>query len=415
MMASRTRTTARVALHVLAGAIYAVLLTFTARRVLFALAILRRPSGRHSVGYTAVADSLPNVLILVACRDEAEAIDRLCRDIAALDYPVEKRRLVLVNDGSRDATAQVMEQACQGRSGWSVVSLDSSVGKAAAMNVALRGEPFGEIVYVLDADHRPDPSALKRVVGYFDDPLVAGVNGRMVACNATASAVAYYATVEGLIHQLVTMRAKDRLGLAPALLGSNCAYRRRALQECGLFRPGALSEDYDLTLAFYRQGYRVRFAEDVVSYHEVPEHARGYLKQHVRWGRGIYAVARNHAWGVATQRGLSAAVRLELLILLAGYLDRAALIGSMVLTGLSALNPRLINFPAAVLAIVLLTPAAQIATLFAEQRADRGMWLRLPLVPLMFGLDVLAAINGLFSAFLGRPLQWTKTERMSRQ
>ena len=93
------------------------------------------------------------------------------------------------------------------------------------------------------------------------------------------------------------MRAKDRLELAPALLGSNCAYRRQPLMACGGFRDGALSEDSDLTVTFYREGYRVRFMEDAVSYQQVPQSLDGYIKQHIRWGRGLNDVARVHSFG----------------------------------------------------------------------------------------------------------------------
>lgn len=400
----------RMGLRSLMLGICLTLVAFNVRRLLFAAAILRRgkppetPSDRRQ----------PDVLVLVACRDEASLVPTLSRHLAELDYPVERRRVVLIDDGSGDTTGELMREAAARQTNWDVHSLEVSVGKAAALNSALARHAYGELVYVLDADHRPDPAALRRVVVYFDDASVGGVNGRMVARNATATPIAYYSTVETLVHQLVTMRAKDRLDLAPALLGSNCAYRRAALEACGGFRPGALSEDYDLSLSMYRQGYRVRFAEDVTSYHQVPEGADGYLKQHVRWGRGIYDVARHHALAVATDSNLRLGLRLELLMLLAGYLDRAALLGAGVLTVLSFLSPRHIRFPWQIVVFALLTPLVQIAALFVEQRAGIGMWLRLPLVPLLFGLDVFAAVQGLLGAVLARPRQWTRTERASQ-
>ncbi|MBI4786592.1 MAG: hypothetical protein HY782_06055 [Chloroflexi bacterium] len=60
-------------------------------------------------------------------------------------------------------------------------------------------------------DHQPRPDAVKRAVPYFDDPRVAGVTGRPLPVNALSSPSAYHSTVESLVHQMITMRAKDRL------------------------------------------------------------------------------------------------------------------------------------------------------------------------------------------------------------
>src|SRR5207244_1600336 len=77
---------------------------------------------------------------------------------------------------------------------------------------------------------------------------VAGVSGQMRVNNGLESPAAAYSMIESAVNQFVTMRAKDRLNLAPALLGSNCAYRLAALREVSGFRGGALLEDSDLTL-----------------------------------------------------------------------------------------------------------------------------------------------------------------------
>jgi len=255
---------------------------------------------------------------------------------------------------------------------------------------------------------------LRRAVRYFDDAQVAGVSGRLLPSNPQASPSAYYSTVEGYIHQMVTMRAKDRLGLAPALLGSNCGYRRTILAECGGFREGALLEDSDLTLTFYRAGYRVRFMQDAIAYHQVPETIDSYLKQHTRWGRGYNDVTRNHAVALIRSGHLPLPLRAELLLFAVGYLDRVALVGAAMLTLLSYWNRHLFYFPGGILYFALITPLAQIVALFAEQRASRAMWLRLPLVPLFFALDIIAALWAMADSLLSRTRVWTKTARSNR-
>lgn len=392
--------------------IITILLAFTFRRILFALAILfvkRSPAsgGNNVQNRTGEID----FLILVPCRDEEEMIPGICYALERMDYPKEHYQVVLVDDASQDHTGGGMRQCAAGKTGWHVVSLEQNAGKASALNQAIAKIPFGEVLYVFDADHRPNPDILRKASRYFQDPEVAGVSGRTIPVNPLASSSSYYSTVENYIHQLVTMRAKDRLRLAPALLGSNCGYRRQALEKCGGFRRGALLEDSDLTLSFYQAGYTVRFIEEAAAYQQVPETVSGYLKQHARWARGFQDVTRDHSYRLLLDHRLSAPLRLELFLFSTGYLDRFAFAGAAALTGLSLLSRRLFGFPRWLLALSFFTPLAQIIALFWEQKVPPDMWLRLPLIPAFFLLDMLAAGKGMLDSLLNRTPVWTKTLR----
>ena len=391
---------------------------------------------------------MPSVLIVVPCRDEAGTLPGLIDGLARLEYPPARMRVALVDDGSRDETGALIEQAAASRAGWRAIHLDSSRGKAQALNEALARIDFGDVIVVYDADHRPERDSLKRLAAALDDPVVAGASGRTIPLNPLASLPAYYASVESLVHQAITMRAKDRLDLAPALLGSNCAYRRSALVEVGGFRPGALLEDTDLTLAFARLGYRLRFVLDAIARHQIPESVAGYVSQHVRWGRGFNDVTRDHAVRALTDRSLPLRLRVELALFSLGYLDRLALLAAIAMKVMDwtkarpgeppplrydpRADPRRFasrasgatpahsrrgqvaggRLPGSVLAISLFMPLAQIAAAFIGERVSRGMWLRFPAIPLLFGLDVLVALRAAMDSVLNRPRVWMKTKRV---
>jgi 1,2-diacylglycerol 3-beta-glucosyltransferase len=386
-----------------------ILFIFNLRRVVLTLAIFFAPRRRAA---SVTNQELPTVLILVPCRNEDPVLGGLGRALAQLDYPCEKMQVVLVDDGSRDNTLPIMQQIAGQYQNVHVLSMPESVGKARALNAALAECPFGEMIYIFDADHRPQPNAVRVTMEYFCDPSVAGVTGRTIPSNALASPSAYYTTVESFVNQMITMRAKDRLDLAPAMLGSNCAYRRSALEKCGGFPPGAFLEDSELTMRLCRAGYRLRFAEDAIAYQQVPQTASGYLRQHARWGRGFNDIARNHALALVRQKNVSPLLRAELLLFALGYFDRLALLGAGMLSGLSVLFPRVVRFPRPVLYLALATPFAQILALFAEQRVNASMWRRLPFVPLFFALDIFAALRATFDSVLNRARVWTTTERV---
>jgi len=180
----------------------------------------------------------------------------------------------------------------------------------------------------------------------------------------------------------------------------------------GGFRNGAFSEDSDLTVTFYRAGYRIRFAQDAISSQQVPQSVDGYLKQHIRWGRGLNDVAKVHAWKILTDQKLTLPLRVELLLFSAGYLDRLALLSALLIMVFSYLLGSALVLPLlGVILFSLATPLGQIVALFLKERMGMAMWIRLPLIPVFFALDIFAAIRSMLETLLNQPRSWSKTQR----
>jgi cellulose synthase/poly-beta-1,6-N-acetylglucosamine synthase-like glycosyltransferase len=374
----------------------AILLFFTLRRWLFILFALKTPAPTPS----SLNPTWPAVLLLVPLRNEAESLPDLLAALDRLAYPQQKLTVVFVNDGSTDHSEAILQEWTASRSHWRLLSLAQNRGKAGALNAALAHFPQGGIVAIYDADERPEPAALRYLVEAFQDERVGGVSGRRAVSNSLASPAASYTTFEGLVHQLVTMRAKDRLSLAPAILGANCAYRRQALAEAGNFKPGALLEDSDLTLKLTRKGWKIRFEPRAVSFHRVPETISGYWKQHTRWARGFNDVAKAQAGGLLLDRRLSPLLRLELLTFALGYLDRLALLAG---GALALLKNRLVVWA---IAASLLTPALQVMAALKIAQAPPALWRQLVWLPFFFGLDIAMAANGFLTTLANLPQRW---------
>jgi cellulose synthase/poly-beta-1,6-N-acetylglucosamine synthase-like glycosyltransferase len=387
----------------------AILIIFAIRRVIFTLTLLRPQPP------LPVLTAEPAILLLIPTRNEQATLPGLFECLEQLDYPTSKLRVVLINDGSTDDSGTLMARAAARHANWHVFHLPQNVGKPEALRRVVKEHDFGEIIYVFDADHRPRPDCLRRAVQAFDDPRVAGVSGRTVPSNTYASPVAFYATLESLVHQLITIRGKDVLRLGPALLGSNNGYRRSALMEVGGFRPGVFLEDSDLTLALYRAGYTARYVPQAISALQVPFTITGFVKQHIRWGRGFNDVARTHLPALLRDERLPALMRLELAIFSVGYLDRLALLGMVGLIGVNMVlgqgGGQAQGLPLLGIVLNLGLPLVQIIAVLMYDRAPLGMWLRLPLVPLFFVLDAGIAVWSMWLTLLNRPRVWTQTER----
>ncbi len=386
---------------ILSFAALSILLLFTLRRLLFTSTLLASSPSSPS------SPSFP-VLLLIPARNESQTLPHLFDSLDTLDYPKQLLQVILINDGSTDNTLAVMTQAASSRNNWHVLNLEKNVGKAQALNLALQDYDFGEIVYIFDADHRPQKDCLRLAVSAFNDPKVAGVSGRTIPSNALTSPSAYYSTIESLVHLLITMRGKDILRLGPALLGSNNGYRRSALQQVNNFRAGAFLEDSDLTLTLHRAGYITRFIPSAVSFHQVPFTLRGFIRQHLRWGRGFNDVAHVHLFDLLRDSRLSLLMRLELALFSLGYLDRLALLLALALIVFPTdLRPLLIGGVTVSLAL----PFIQIIAALVYDRASLAMWIRLPLVIPFFFLDIAIAVSAMAITLLNRPRLWHPTER----
>jgi len=94
---------------------------------------------------------LPTVTVLMPAYNYANYIQRAIESVLAQDYPAQLLTLVVVDDGSTDATAAVVQGLVERNPGRLVLIRQPNSGPSAAINRAL-SEASGELVAVLDAD-----------------------------------------------------------------------------------------------------------------------------------------------------------------------------------------------------------------------------------------------------------------------
>ncbi len=394
--------------HLISFFVALPLVIFALRRLVFTAIAMMTPVPPA----TALrAEPRPRVLVLIPCRNDGAVLPELIEALLTNGYPHEALRILILDDGSTDESPAIIARLARPPVGF--IRLWPNGGKAAALNAGLAAEPWGDIVVVYDADHRPEPGGLAALVTAFADPTVGAVSGRTEARNALASPVAYYGAIERRLHQRLTMVAKDRLNLAPAILGSHCAYRRTALEAVGGFTPGAFLEDSDLTVRLAAAGWRTRYLETVPAWDEVPTTVAAYWRQHLRWGRGFQDVAVAQSRRLWTAP-LPWALRLELFLFSLGYLDRPALLLGMGLVLSDRLFGTRFDFPLWLLLAVLLLPFLQIVAVLRRTQAGYAWWIRLPLIALLFPVDVLVAVHSTLATLFRRPRRWTATPRHTR-
>lgn len=202
-------------------------------------------------------DAWPSITIAVAMYNEEEQAQGLVESLLALDYPPERRQILIVSDGSTDRTDEIV--AGYADRGVELLRLEERSGKTAAENAAA-ARIRGEIVVNTDASIRIRPDALKSLIAAFSDPEVGLASGR----DMSVSRMDDEANVGESGYVGYEMWIRDLETAVYGIVGaSGCFYAiRTPLHRIPV--PGALSRDFAAALKCEEHGKRAVSVRDAV-------------------------------------------------------------------------------------------------------------------------------------------------------
>ncbi len=374
---------------------------------------LRRSSKKGEEDFSMDMERLSMVSILVPVKDEEKVVDRLLKALLGLDYPPEKREILIVEGSSTDKTVRICKEYAR-RYPSQVRFLHRSVsnGKPSALNYALK-HARGEIVAVFDADNFPEPDALKKAVAYFNDPSVAAVQGRLYSINADENMLTKFVSYEEAAWCEAYLRGKDVLGLFVHLKGSCQFIRRDVLTKLNGFDEGTLSEDMELSARLADEGYKIRYASDVCSWQETPSRVKQLFKQRTRWLRGTMQVAFKYGRLITKPDRKRLDAELTLLgpfILIASPVSYfLAFYVSFTAFNLDVLLQFLMQLSAIGTSVLLSVCGLALAYLSKPRRLTNLLWL--PFIYFYWSLQAFIALYAALLILLRRPQKWIKTQK----
>ena len=101
------------------------------------------------------SETLPNVSVVVAARNEEGHIPYLINDLISQEYPLDKLEVIIVNDRSTDDTKAILDDASDNYAFIKVITVDQvSEDMTPKKNALTRGieAAVGEIIILTDAD-----------------------------------------------------------------------------------------------------------------------------------------------------------------------------------------------------------------------------------------------------------------------
>jgi cellulose synthase/poly-beta-1,6-N-acetylglucosamine synthase-like glycosyltransferase/peptidoglycan/xylan/chitin deacetylase (PgdA/CDA1 family) len=231
----------------------------------------------------------PPVSVLIAAFNEEKVIRKTVQSILSNGY--EELEAIVVDDGSRDRTLTVLEEAFGNEPRVRILT-QANAGKSAALNRAI-AEARNEILVALDADTVFRRGAIEKLVRHFADPRVAAVSGNARVGNRKGW-ITRFQSLEYTYGFNLDRRALDVLNAITVVPGAAGAWRKSPILEAGGFASDTLAEDTDLTLAIRRLGYRILYEEEAVAYTEAPETTGALAQQRFRWAFGTLQSVWKH-------------------------------------------------------------------------------------------------------------------------
>ncbi len=350
---------------------------------------------------------LPPVSVLIAAYNEAKVITATLQSVLATEYAGDIE-VVVVDDGSKDATAAEVERVAAADSRVRLVRQPNQ-GKAHALQNALAHARHQALV-MLDADTQFEPRTIGELVRTLWQPGVAAVSGHVKVGNQRRW-LGRFQSLEYTCGFNLDRRAYDELDCITVVPGAACAMRRDALEQAGGFSADTLAEDTDLTLALKRAGWSVRYNPLAVAWTEAPETVAALAKQRVRWSFGTLQCLWKHGdmmlnpqFGWLGLFSLPSIALFQMFLVAVIPLVDALLVASLVWG---------FGLAIAYYAVIFLVVDLMLA-LLASRMEGEPLWRAAYIVPMRLlyrPLLAYAVWHSLFRALRGRWSGWSKLER----
>ncbi len=232
----------------------------------------------------------PKVSIIVPAYNEEEGIEETLNSLVKLDYPRALLEIIIVNDGSVDATEKKVKEVIAQFPDTTIKLLgQENKGKGAALNKGL-AIAHGEYVICMDADSIvPDTQtqALYKMLPYFSSSNIAAV----LPCMKVGQTKNLLQKMQHYEY-LVNMFYKELMGRLDCIKvtpGPFAMYRKDVLVKIGGFDEvfnRHLTEDLEIALRLQKHNYKIVQTMDTTVLTTPPDNLKDFYRQRKRWYTG---------------------------------------------------------------------------------------------------------------------------------
>lgn len=268
------------------------------------------PLRREAIAVDMEDDRLPTVDVMVPSYNESSALLRTTLLAATqMEYPEEKLKVYLLDDGGTDAKCQQqgqpgedararreqLQQLCQDVGCVYLARQNNHSAKAGNVNEGMK-HSSGELIVIFDADHIPAVDFLEKTVGsIMEDERVAIVQTPHFMLNRDPIeknlGVSDDMPGEGEMFYTLNLRGMDNWN-SGFFCGSGALIRRSALNEVGGILTDTIVEDADTSMELLRKGYKTRYLHRPLLAGLSAESLPSFIVQRTRWATGMIQLLR---------------------------------------------------------------------------------------------------------------------------
>src|SRR3989338_11669207 len=232
--------------------------------------------------------SYPFFTVVIPVHNEQNTIIRGVKSVLKNDYPNNKLRIVVVDDGSTDNSKSIVKNFIKERKLKNVILISKkSLGKAKALNTGIKKYAKGKLIMCLDGDSFINPDALKNASEYFKDKNVMALasNVRIIPTGTLLNLIQRFEYL--VCYQM--KKAHSLFNIEYIIGGIGSTFRRDFIAKIGYYDGDTITEDIDLTMKILQFGNKengVIYGSDVIANTESVLNIKDLMKQRFRWKWG---------------------------------------------------------------------------------------------------------------------------------
>ena len=220
------------------------------------------------------------VSIISSMYNEEKNIEKWITSLLEQDYPLD---IYIVDDNSTDKTPEICKKyAKQGLI--TFIQNKENKGKVPNINFLLKNHVKTELFCVLDGDCFYEKGAVEDMAKHFNDKKV----GSVIPTTKISGARNLLERVQAVEYYLSSfLRPISSLFGGVYTTNGLTMFRTKAVREAGYFDESTLTEDMDMCMRLYANGYKIK-GDSKPHACTYPERTiKDYLKQRKRWQTGF--------------------------------------------------------------------------------------------------------------------------------
>jgi len=251
--------------------------------MLFLLVLIYFPNRKNIFDFPQA--KIEPISIIVPCYNAEKLIGRTLDSLMNLNYPKSMVEITVVDDKSKDKSVGVVRSYVKKYSNIRlIISERNSGGAAEPTNIGIKNAKY-DIVAVTDDDSTPDKNSLLKMVGFLqNDRKVAAVTCAVMAKNPAT----FIQKLQAIEYTLISWSRKllDLVDSVYVTPGPFALYRKKYLEEVGLFDTKNMTQDIEIVWRLLSHGYKARMSLGARVYSETPFKFKDWFRQRVRWNIG---------------------------------------------------------------------------------------------------------------------------------